>query len=288
MNFEDWNKDEIKRLAVESGKPLEVRCAEVFLKANWNVRLGTYYEDSVSGKLCELDFLAEKEVKVAGKSDELLIRSRILGSCKGFVVDTGPGSYSISFERTAISYQKSGRYPHFLYFGCGAYWDIAGPAITRSARDVRNWASAGESQQIIGFDIFTRQTKDKNKPEYGRKTDRDLYEGLNSAIKGALFWNQHDRYRLSSGLKGGAGCFNVPLLITSRPFWNVSIDEGNAGEPTTTGKGFHVSLLPLQKGQPPEPIIGIVWYVENIEELVRRLDHLLEGIQYEVQHYIRD
>jgi len=33
MRNTDWDKTEIKRLARESGKPMEVRCAEAFIKA---------------------------------------------------------------------------------------------------------------------------------------------------------------------------------------------------------------------------------------------------------------
>jgi hypothetical protein len=45
MSIADWDKNEIKRLAFVSGKPLEVECAEAFLKAGWQVRLGTFYND---------------------------------------------------------------------------------------------------------------------------------------------------------------------------------------------------------------------------------------------------
>ncbi len=39
MSVESWDKNEIKKLAAASGKPLEVQCAEAFLKTEWDVRL---------------------------------------------------------------------------------------------------------------------------------------------------------------------------------------------------------------------------------------------------------
>jgi hypothetical protein len=98
MSVETWDKDEIKKLALASGKPLEVECAVAFLKAKWHVRLGTYYNDAISEKIRELDVYVERHqvIKVANKVCKL--RLRILGSCKGFPSDQGPATYSICWK----------------------------------------------------------------------------------------------------------------------------------------------------------------------------------------------
>ncbi len=47
MKNVDWPKDETKRIAGSSGKPLEVTCAETFLAADWKARLGSYFSDII-------------------------------------------------------------------------------------------------------------------------------------------------------------------------------------------------------------------------------------------------
>src|SRR5437870_4687977 len=61
MSVETWDKNEITKLAFASGKPLEIQCAEEFIKAGWNARLGSFFKDIFSDKTRELDVYIKKQ-----------------------------------------------------------------------------------------------------------------------------------------------------------------------------------------------------------------------------------
>jgi hypothetical protein len=58
----------------------------------------------------------------------------------------------------------------------------------RSAKTFLYRAQLVNSQQVVGFDILQRKEKSASLVEYARKTDRDPYDGVDSAIKAALYW----------------------------------------------------------------------------------------------------
>lgn len=277
MPVADWDKNEIKKLAQASGKPLEVRCAEAFLKAGWHVSLGTFYSDVLSEKIRELDVLIEKsisfEAKDASKTLEWILTLRVLGSCKGFPADHGPATYSVLANSSAV--QK----PHFLSYDCTCRGGEFAAAMSHAcATRFLHKLAGSASHQIVGFDILHRKEDSKARVEYVRKTDRDLYEGLDSALKAAIYWFQEDR-RQKYNRMGGRQChivMNIPLLVSSLPFWDVSIEQGGVREPELKSSGFHVSLYPsLEKDRPPAPIMSIVWDAARLDDLTSGLDDLL-------------
>jgi len=286
---EKWDKDQIKRLAQVSGRPLEVECAEAFLKAKWHVRLGTYYTDIASEKIRELDFLAERDFRfntVAQNHAAIIwkVRLRILGSCKGFAAEQGPATYSVAAQSQAI--EK----PHFNCYECGIHGrNIANSMSRKSAETFLRITELSSARQVIGFDIIHRKEDQKNPPqvEYLRKTDRDLYEGLDCAIKAAAFWYQEDKRQNRRTIGGDDHAYitlNIPLLVSSRPFWDVSIDQGTAGDPELKSYGFHVSLYPSGDSEkPPEPIMSILCEAGKMEELTRHLNNLFDYFIKEVQ-----
>lgn len=288
MAIENWDKAEVKRLAQVSGKPLEVQCAEAFLKTRWNVHLGTFYTDVASEKIRELDFLAERDFSFSAKNVnhdviQWRLKLRILGSCKGFAAEQMPATYSIA------AHSRSIERPHFICYECGIHGrTVADSMKKRTAENFLRNKGVSSEQQIIGFDIFQRK-EDQRKPpqvEYVRKTDRDLYEGLDSAIKAAIFWFKEDRrldrLRIGGGDQGYIA-LNIPLLISSLPFWSISIDQGIVGEPELKNSGFHVGLYPSEdKEKPSHPIMSILWSITAIDELTDHLGRLINFFVDEV------
>jgi hypothetical protein len=279
----NWDKNELKKLALKSGRPLEIQCAEAFLKARWQVRLGTFYNDIASEKIRELDVLAEKKesFQITGSNRdavEMTLCVRILGSCKGFAPEHGPAIYSVFANSPSVQKPRVMCYETELRGK-----NFADSMRQQCAKNFLHSVSLSTAQQIVGFDIIQCR-EDQRKPpqvEYLRKTDRDLYEGLDSALKAALFWYQEDK-RQGKNRYGGNSCYvavNIPLLVTSLPFWNVSIEGGNPGEPELKSSGFHVSLYPSgDKEKPPQSIMSILWEAAKLEELTRHLDQLFEFI----------
>ena len=111
-SMSNQKKDEIKRVAEKSGRPLEVRCAMAFLRSGWSVRLGPYFEDRSKGVPRELDVLIEKHKTLHAKSEfNVECCVRILASCKGFPPDHAPLGYSISTASNAV---HSPCLPHYV------------------------------------------------------------------------------------------------------------------------------------------------------------------------------
>lgn len=293
MAITEWDKAEIKKLAQASGKPLEVQCAEAFLKAGWRVSLGTFYTDIASEKIRELDALMEKSLAFslpdAQKTLNWTLKIRVLASCKGFPQEHGPATYSVSTKSGNV--QK----PSFMCYD--TEWRGGGFAETMSgqgATRLLHFAGLSDAQQVVGFDILRREDisqrrKDpKHSPqfEYSRNGDRDLYEGLDSAIKAAAYWFQEDRRQRHQRM-GARDCkivMNIPLLVTSLPFWDVSIDKGTPDEPQLKNAGFHVSLYPpLENDRPPEAVMSILWEAAKLHELTHHLDGLLEFLADEAK-----
>src|SRR6185369_9284760 len=265
MSNATWDKNEIKKLARESGRPLEVQCAEAFLGEQWQVRLGTFYTDVASEKIRELDFLAERNFpfKVGNLNQDVIdwnFRLRVLGSCKGFRPEQSPTTYSV------FSNSQTVETPSFICYECGIHGRTVADAMRqRSASNFLFRAGLLDTQQVVGFDILQREEtlpkKGKNEPpkiEYSRVGDRDLHEGLDSAVKAAIFWYREDRRQQRMRI-GGSNCgylaLNIPLLISSLPFWDVSIDNRAETDPELKSSGFHVGLYPFgDEERPPEPI----------------------------------
>jgi hypothetical protein len=140
---------------------------------------------------------------------------------------------------------------------------------------------------VIGFDIVRRDnTRKPPHPEYSRIGDRDLYEGLDSALKAAVFFYHDDRKRGESASAFGPGYIglNIPLLVTSRPFWDVLIDGGAPGEPEIRHFAHHVGLYPFAGNDRHfEPIMSILWHVSKLGELTSILDYLFDLLVDEIK-----
>src|SRR5258706_1155423 len=154
MSIETWDKNEITKLAFASGKPLEIQCAEEFIKAGWNARLGSFFKDIFSEKTRELDVCIKKQQVVDTSDLPCTVSVRILGSCKGFPVDHGPVTSSVSQARN-LTLQ-----PTFMFSGRSRH---SGPITPKMGTDSASLflKTAGlKSTQIIGFDIFERKMRD--------------------------------------------------------------------------------------------------------------------------------
>jgi len=152
----------------------------------------------------------------------------------------------------------------------------------RSAGQFLYRAGLHHAQQVVGFDIIQRKEDQKKSPpiiEYGRKTDRDLYEGLDSSIKAAIFWYREDRRRQRLQIGSSDSCYialNIPLLVFSLPFWDVPIDAGTAGEPELRSSGYHVGLYPSGDSErQSEPIMSILWEATKLGELTNCFKELI-------------
>jgi hypothetical protein len=293
MPIADWDKDQIKKLAQASGKPLEVQCAEAFLKAGWRVSLGTFYTDIASERIRELDALIEKSFTFvlpdASKTLNWTVTLRVLASCKGFPPDHGPATYSVSANSQTV------QQPSFMCYAAEFRGGAFADAMSKRGADILlHRAGLWTARQVVGFDILrcediSLRRKDQKGPpqfEYSRNGDRDLYEGLDSAIKAAAYWFQEDR-RLRNQRVSARDCrivMNVPLLVTSQPFWDVSIENGTTDEPILKSSGFHVSLYPpLEKDRQPEIVMSVLWQASKLDELTKHLDGVLEFLADEAK-----
>lgn len=276
MSITNWDKGEIKKLAHASGKPLEVQCAEAFLKAGWNARLGSYYHDLFSDKIRELDVYIQKQQPLSTNNLQCNVSIRILGSCKGFPPEHAPVTYSVSQSRNLADK------PVFMYDGRGHSGPIRRDMGRQGAAHFLHRSGLKESKQVVGFDIFQRKenTKKPDEFEYIRKTDRDLYEGVDSAIKAAFYWSEEDTKRFQKGVGPNERhtTLTIPLLVTSLPFWNITIDEGLPSEPEICHSGYFVGTFPFGKeDRRPQPVMSILWAVSKLGDLIQHLDSLFEA-----------
>lgn len=70
------------------------------MKAGWQVRVGTYFEDGF--RVRELDVLIEKSELVEVDANKARVGIRVLGSAKGFPADQSPATYSVAKENPAV------------------------------------------------------------------------------------------------------------------------------------------------------------------------------------------
>jgi hypothetical protein len=143
---------------------------------------------------------------------------------------------------------------------------------------------------VVGFDIIQRKEipKKPSQFEYSRKTDRDLYEGLDSAIKASVYWDRGDwLWRQARGGSAGYAVLNIPLLVTSLPFWDVSIDGGIPGEPELRHSGYHVGYYPFAgKDGHPAPILSFLWEVSKLGDLTPILGDMVNYLFDRIEEYL--
>jgi hypothetical protein len=73
-----------------------------FLRRSWTVRVGTYFQDSASDRIREVDILAEKRV-----GERLIIR--VVVSVKGFPLHQTPVVYSLPADTPHSLHRCSSR-----------------------------------------------------------------------------------------------------------------------------------------------------------------------------------
>jgi hypothetical protein len=162
----EWAKAKIKRLAMTSGKPLEVTAAQAFLAKKWTARLGTHFDEinSVKGPR-ELDVLATKVAlfgpNPSSSDNSMTCQVRALVSCKGFRPDQSPLTYSASSVPGP---------PPLLLSNHRRRQGGAGPVpeLERAgARLLLTELKLDTSKPIVAFDILQREAK-KNKRSKNR------------------------------------------------------------------------------------------------------------------------
>lgn len=280
----NWSKPDIKLVAQSSGKPLEVACAQALLGAGWTPRLGSYFADGALDTLRELDVLAEKK-EVFPALSELTVRVRALVSCRGFPADRSPLTYSVSTACVPIPAPRlltSHRARRARVPGGQPYGSIPDLEERAAARflDVSGLSSA---RPLVAFDMIERIEKvakgDAAAPiEYKRSAEGDkrLFLALDSSVKAALSWYEHDLNRES----GAHAHLNVPVCVLSIPFWDVCIDGGVIGDPAICQRGFQVNSYPTTRASPN--ILVTVWDVAEINTLVKALDDLFIWFRDEI------
>ena len=272
----EWPSDEIRTLAESAGKPLEVATAETFVRGGWKARLGSYFADGALDVVRKLDVLAEREAQL---SSGLPVRVRALISCKAFPPERSPAAYSVPKE-SALSFAPgmlSGRRSPTGWANDGA---SVGPLLSieesgplRLLKDLK----LEDGDPLVAFDQFERvETKKKGQAEpqisFKRSPDgdRQLFTGIDSCVKAAIFWTQED-YQKSDAVYFAA--LNVPILLLSVPFWDVPIEKGEPGSPRIRSIAHQTSLLPIRghtKG-----LMTLVCAREKLSEVIVALDSLL-------------
>jgi hypothetical protein len=75
-----WDAEQVRKAVEISGKPLEIQCASLFMKRGWNALLGSYFVDSASDKIRELDVLASNHLPVLNADRRIEVSLRVLAS----------------------------------------------------------------------------------------------------------------------------------------------------------------------------------------------------------------
>jgi hypothetical protein len=264
--------DRIKEVARKSGRPLEVEVARSFLEwgkspaieETWKVWLGSYYQDGE--KVRELDVLARLVHVEKDEQRSLNTTLEAVVSCKGFAEEDHPVSFSVS--RGAVAeYEK----PFLL--------EQLRPQVERSflgqtaakmllyKTNLMDDRKALETRRIQGFDIY------REDPKQGMRAlgDHFLYEGVDSALRASFWWVRRDLpvlYRMDERLIRVL----VPILVLSRPWHDIPIDDGKIGEPKETHLGFASILYPLpERSKLPSALFCLLVSRDKLKELQKAL-----------------
>lgn len=226
---DNWDVEQIRRLVRESGRPMEIRCGNLFAEKQWTVSHGSYFHDVTTGNVREVDLIAGRLQRVGPENEEGLeskwCSMGVFISCKGFREDQVPIMYSVG-----------GSFPTIL--------------------------------------------KPRLKYDYTRITDKDLFEGVDSALKAAIFWqtisSSSDVY------------LRVPVLVTSKPWFDVPLDKGEVGMPVQSTRGYKTTLYPYKGVAEPELLTSLIWAEEELPVLVDALNKLFSWFVDEVDSQLRE
>ena len=275
MPIKHWTPHEVARIVAASGKPLEVAAAQAFLgRASWSAALGTYFEERNTLKPPrELDVLTTRETSIVGQlGTDLTCRVRGLVSCKGFSPRQQPVAYSVAtssvpgFAPRLLSQHRAQRVPYGESYG--RLVDIEAEAATRLLTAL----GMATSSPLVALDIIN----DTDQRNQRKLSDKDLFEGVDSALKAAFFWQGA---RLSEG--HFVELF-VPALVLLRPWWEVPIDGGDIGIPTESHRGYLTCRYPNpDHGSPREPTVDVTVLLvsrDELDALVDAFDGLFEWL----------
>jgi len=264
MNI-DWPADEMAKLGASAGKPLEVATAEGFAQNGWKARLGSYFADGALDVPRELDVLAERESRLPSG---LPVRVRALISCKAFPPDRSPIAYSVPKD-SALSFTPGLLTSHRSPTAWAGGLQTTGPLPDieeRAALQLLQNVQLDQAGPLVAFDQFQRievRKKGQPKPEVTYKRlpdgDKQLFTGIDSCVKAAIFWTQED-YQQNNPVHFAA--MNVPILLLSLPFWDIPTGRGRRASPRISTMGHQISLLPLRPHSK-----GLMTLVSNTEEL---------------------
>ena len=173
MTNKDWDPQEIKRLALSSGKPLEVHCARSFSRAHWLAFMGTHYAQAGTATNRELDIFAVKQMAVQVDGKSLTCQLRALISVRGFPPAMSPIAYSTADSLQKLNINLLGSYEGprdnytqavrdlLIYLGrLGAQQLLRSASLISSRPYCRSIPS---SVSILIKTVFLRSTKESEK-----------------------------------------------------------------------------------------------------------------------------
>lgn len=288
-----WPKDQIKALAEQSGKPLEVLCGQAFLRSrthSWKAQLGSYFQDG--DRVRELDVLAQRQ-EVLPKTG-ILCRMRVLVSCRGFPPDAAPLAYSVGRASPLLrkpsllaTYRRpsthvTGREDREVSILLGM--DTAPMLLSALGLDAQ--------REIVALDVI-QQDKEKQQQRRGvnatstvaadqtaapilkLKNDERIYSAIDSAVKAAFYWASADHQSPPDGYV----TLNVPICVFSIPFWDVAIDNGRVSDPEQRSRShqtsaYPVSIAALGRALDYAHVSTLVVSLSEIDAVVGALDSL--------------
>jgi hypothetical protein len=278
--------DRLKEAAGKSGKPLEVSCAREFLSVPaaagasraWKVSVGSYYKDILGNRenpIRELDVLARRDESIQLGDSRVDVHLDVVLSCKGFPNDRHPVTFSVSREAVPEDHpplllnavQNPGSRSRLGYEAC---------ELLLYEMGLQRKLELQRTRRIIGFGIF-KESPDPNQ-EWTGEGDKNLYEGMDSAFRAAVFWwTRSGRNRLSVRLV-------VPVLVVSKPWDDFAIDTGALGIPTESDVGYVANLYPYKRpvsDSSPEPLFGLVVAIHKVPALVGTFERLFDWLRSE-------
>ncbi len=168
----------------------------------------------------ELDILAEKETRVSGLNG-LTCRLRVLVSCRGFPTNHAPLAYSVSeicvpsFGPRLVSGHRVAAAAGAQFVAGGQFYGALPDLERRGAVQLLKFAGLDASRPLVAYTVLTNPNE--------RKSDRGIFEAIDSATKAAFYWKHMDN---QSGSEFVA--INVAVCVFDRLFWDVCIDGGKA------------------------------------------------------------
>jgi hypothetical protein len=288
LSHTDWPKEEVRRLAENSGKPLEVACAQALLAAGWSARLGAHFASGALDEDRELDVLAVKEERLLARSG-VTIRLRALISCRGFPSERAPLTYSVSsscvpsFAPRLLSSHRA------LQAVQGVQHGTLPGLEQHGAAELLRVTELDTERALVAFDIIERMLpKGRKKGQLGTTTykaigDGQLFKAIDSALSAAFYWRQQDYSDASYFV-----VLNIPVFLLSIPFWDVCIDQAKVGEPAIQKRGYQNNLYPDRPN--PTQAIVLVWTRDELPALVQALDSLFDWLRAELrkrEHLLR-